>query len=206
MTNYKIYRVIKSISSDIGFFITEGKKDDLVSYFGSLPAEVREGIQAISMDMSRSYCYSVLQCLPFAKPIIDRFNISKQLHKNVEDLSYEEALRLILACTKYERIYELNYLKEEFREFFNISSREDAEAFLEYYKNLAYEYNIPELKTFCKTIDNWLPYIFNYYDFPISNGPIEGNSHKIKNIKRRAYGYRNHDNFELRVMMEFECA
>lgn len=120
--------------------LTGHKKDHVVSYFRSLPAEVREGIQAVSMDMSRSYCYSVLQCLPFAKPVIDRFHISQQVHKNVdearkhiqnhikkygkkdevfkirwallknvEDLSYEEALRLILACTKYERIYELHY-------------------------------------------------------------------------------------------------
>lgn len=217
--------------------ISGRKKDDVVTYLNSLSTEIKEGVQAVSMDMSRSYCYSVLECFPNAKPVVDRFHISQQLHKNVddarkhiqnhikkngkknevfkirwallknvEDLKYEEALRLILSCTKYEKIYELHYLKEEFREFFNLTSKEDAAAFLEYYKNLVSEYDIPELKIFCKTIDNWMPYILNYYDFPISNGPTEGNNHKIKNIKRRAYGYRNHKNFELRVKMEFECA
>lgn len=65
--------------------ITGRKKDDVVSYFCSLPIEVRESIEAVSMDMSRGYCHSVLECLPNAKPVIDRFHISQQLHKNVDD-------------------------------------------------------------------------------------------------------------------------
>jgi len=73
-------------------------------------------------------------------------------------------------------------------------------------KDLVAEYGIPELKTFCKTLDNWLPYILNYYDYRISNGLTEGNNHKVKNIKRRGYGYRNDSNFNLRVKLEFECA
>lgn len=189
------------------------------------------------MDMSRSYCNSVLECFPNAKPVIDRFHIVQQLNtcvdnarkhiqnhikkygkkdevfkirwallKNVEDIKLEEAQRLILACTKYPIIDDLHFLKEEFRKFFLIEVKEDAMAFIEYYKELVKEYDIPELKTFCKTLNNWLPYILNYYDCPISNGLTEGNNHKVKNIKRRAYGYRNRKNFEIRVKLEFECA
>ncbi len=52
-----------------------------------------------------------------------------------------------------------------------------AASFLSYYKDLAEEYNIPELKKFVKTLNNWRSYILNYYDYPISNGTIEGNNH-----------------------------
>lgn len=128
------------------------------------------------------------------------------LLKHVEGLTYEESLRLILACTKYSDIYNLYYLKEGFRTLFNLQTRETAGAFIEYYKDIVAEYDIPELKTFCETFDNCLPYILNYYDYQISNGIVEGSNHKIKNIKRRAYGYRNSDNFNLRVKLEFECA
>lgn len=224
-------------TSNIAAIITGRKKDDVVTYLKNWPEEVRNKVKAVSMDMSKSYCSSVLECFPNAKPVIDRFHIAQHLHKcvdkarkhiqnhikkygkknevfkirwallkHVEALTREEALRLILACTKYPQIEQLHYLKEEFREFFNLTTKEDAIAFIEYYKGLVTEYNIPELKTFCKTLDNWLPYILNYYDFPISNGPTEGNNHKIKNIKRRAYGYRNDYNFNLRVKLEFECA
>nr|WP_278335832.1 ISL3 family transposase [Petroclostridium xylanilyticum] len=213
------------------------KKEDVVSYLKSLPEDVRLGIEAISMDMSKSYCYSVLECLPNAKPVIDRFHISQHLHncvdderkhiqnharkhgekgevfkirwailKNIEDLSAEEYNNLLMAFSKYEELENLHYLKEEFRIFFDITTKEDALAFLSYYKDLVAEYDIPKLKEFIKTLDNWMPYILNYYDYPISNGTTEGNNHKVKNIKRRAYGYRNRDNWEIRVKYEFECA
>jgi transposase len=60
-----------------------------------------------------------------------------------------------------------------------IENKEEAAAFISYYKDLAAEDDITELKTFCKTFDNWLPYILNYYDYTISNGPVEGDNHKI---------------------------
>lgn len=77
---------------------------------------------------------------------------------------------------------------------------------LEYYKGLLAEHDIPELRRFIRIIKNWMLYILNYYDCPISNSTTEGNNHKVKNIKRRAYGYRNRSNWELRVKYEFECA
>ncbi|OCL25446.1 hypothetical protein U472_13945 [Orenia metallireducens] len=187
------------------------------------------------MDMSRSYCYSVLKSLPNAKPVIDRFHLSQKLHKdtddarkhtqnhikkhhnkdevfkirwallkNLEDLTENQLLNLITACNKYPQLAQLHYLKEEFRNFFKIKTKEKALAFIDYFKNLVTEFDIPELKSFCSTLDNWLPYILNYYDYPISNGIVEGNNHKIKNIKRRGYGYRNQENFNLRVHLEFK--
>lgn len=181
--------------------------------------------------------YSVLECLPNAKPVIDRFHIAQHLHncvdeagkhiqnhirkygkkdevfkirwfilKNIEDLNSEEYNNLLTAFAKYEKLEELHYLKEEFRIFFDITTNEDAASFLDYYKGLVSDYGIPELKKFVQTIDNWMPYILNYYDYPISNGTVEGNNHKVKNIKRRAYGYRNRYNYEIRVKYEFKCA
>jgi transposase len=213
------------------------KKDDVISYLMTLPEEVRLGIKAVSMDMSRSYCYSILECLPNAKPVIDRFHISQQFHqcvddarkhiqnhirkhgkkdevfkirwallKNIEDLNDSEYDNLMDAFANYRQLEELHYLKEEFRIFFKLRTREKALTFLEYYKGLLTEYDIPELRRFIRTIENWLPYILNYYDYPISNGTTEGNNHKVKNIKRRAYGYRNRSNWELRLKYEFECA
>jgi transposase len=213
------------------------KIEDVVPYLEKIPADVRNQVKAVSLDMSRSYCSTILSCFPNAKPIIDRFHLAQHLHKcvdqarkhiqnhirkhgkkdevfkirwallkNVEDLKAEEAVRLAIAFSKHPEIESLHYLKEEFREFFKLTSREDALAFLEFYKDLVKEHDIPELRTFCKTLDNWMEYILNYYDFPISNGPTEGNNHKVKNIKRRGYGYRNTNNFELRVKLEFQCA
>lgn len=217
--------------------ISGRKKKDIVTYLMSLPNKVRLGIEAVSMDMSRSYCYSILECLPNAKPVIDRFHISQQLHqcvddarkhiqnrirkygkkdeifkirwailKNMEDLNDSEYNNLMDAFAKYRQLEDLHYLKEEFRIFFRLKTKEKALTFLEYYTGLLTEYDIPELRRFIRTIKNWMPYILNYYEYPISNGTTEGNNHKVKNIKRRGYGYRNRSNWELRLKCEFECA
>jgi len=224
-------------TGNIVALFTGRKKEDVVTYLKGWPQEVRAKIEAVSMDMSRSYCQSILDCFPNAKPVVDRFHLAQNFHKcvddarkhiqnhirkhgnkdevfkirwallkHVEDLKREEALLLILACNKYPVIEQLHYLKEEFREFFNLETKQEAIAFIAYFKDLVAEYGIPELETFCKTLDNWLPYILNYYDYRISNGLTEGNNHKVKNIKRRGYGYRNDSNFNLRVKLEFECA
>jgi transposase len=54
---------------------------------------------------------------------------------------------------------------------------ENSVAFIAYYNDLVVEYGIPELKTSCKTLSNWISYIVNYYDYPISKGHTEGNNH-----------------------------
>ncbi len=41
--------------------------------------------------------------------------------------------------------------------------------------------------------------ILAWYDFPISNGPIEGTNNKIKVLKRQAYGFRNDEFFTLKL-------
>ncbi|MBA1336057.1 MAG: hypothetical protein HPY66_2016 [Firmicutes bacterium] len=48
----------------IAAMITGRKKEDVAAYLMNWPEEVRLKIEAVSMDMSRSYCYSVLECFP----------------------------------------------------------------------------------------------------------------------------------------------
>ena len=132
------------------------------------------------------------------------FGIRWALLKNFEDLTADEIASLFRVCDEYPKLGECFALKEEFRQFFKINTRENAAAFLDYFKELVNESGIPELQTFCKTLDHWREKILNYYDFKITNGPTEGLNHKIKNIKRRAYGYRNKTNFLIRLKLE--CA
>ena len=40
----------------------------------------------------------------------------------------------------------------------------------------------------------------NYFDCRIANGFVEGKNNRIKTIKRMAYGYRNMDNFRMRIL------
>jgi transposase len=132
------------------------------------------------------------------------FGIRWALLKNYEDLTGEEAFKLLKVCIEYPILGECLGLKEKFNCFFDITAKEEAVTFISTFKVLVTESQIPELQSFTKTLDHWLPQILNYYDCNITNGPTEGLNHKVKNIKRRAFGFRNYKNFEIRV--KCECA
>jgi transposase len=50
-------------------------------------------------------------------------------------------------------------------------------------------------------IKRWRKEILNYFDYPYTNGFVEGKNNRIKVIKRLAYGYRNRANFRQRIFL-----
>jgi transposase len=51
---------------------------------------------------------------------------------------------------------------------------------------------IKVLQTMANTLEGHRTGILNWYDFPISTGPLEGINNKIGALQRMAYGYRDH--------------
>jgi transposase len=60
------------------------------------------------------------------------------------------------------------------------------------------------LKSFVKTLQNWKEAILNYFDGRHSNGFAEGVNLKIRMIHRRAFGYRNFEQFRLHILVAFD--
>lgn len=52
------------------------------------------------------------------------------------------------------------------------------------------------------TLSKWFEPIIRMWRFSKSNGITEGFHRKIKGIQRRGYGYRNFQNYRLRVLVE----
>jgi transposase len=50
-------------------------------------------------------------------------------------------------------------------------------------------------------LKRWRQEILNYFDYPYTNGFLEGKNNRIKVIKRVAYGYRNAQNFRQRILL-----
>ncbi|MBR8827342.1 MAG: transposase [Gomphosphaeria aponina SAG 52.96 = DSM 107014] len=48
---------------------------------------------------------------------------------------------------------------------------------------------------------NWLGEIIGYFEHRTTNGGVEGINNKLKLLKRRAYGFRNFDNFNIRSLL-----
>jgi transposase len=56
------------------------------------------------------------------------------------------------------------------------------------------------LRRLAKTLISWLEPIVMMWRFNKSNGPTEGFHNKMEMMSRRAYGFRNFENYRLRVM------
>ena len=53
---------------------------------------------------------------------------------------------------------------------------------------------------FAKTLALYRRGILAYSDYPISTGPLEGTNNKIKTMQRQAYGFRDQDFIQLKIL------
>jgi transposase len=113
--------------------------------------------------------------------------------KRKEKERLEEALRLNAPlATAY-------YLKEELYEFWEQEDYYEAETFLLQWIESAEATKIRPLVSFAQTLRAHHSGLLNYYDYPISSGPLEGTNNKIKTMQRQAYGYRDQEFFQLKI-------
>ncbi len=82
------------------------------------------------------------------------------------------------------------------------TDRDSAQRRLHRWLVLCADSNIPELHRLAKTIDAWREEFLAYFTTGgVSNGPTEGMNLLIKKIKRVGHGFRNFDNYRLRLLL-----
>ena len=91
------------------------------------------------------------------------------------------------------------YLKELLNEVWEQEDADEARLFLLDWIALAEASGVKMLIQFARTLRDHAWGILAYYDFPISTGPLEGTNHKIKTMKRQAYGFRDKTFFKLKI-------
>ena len=92
--------------------------------------------------------------------------------------------------------------KERLREFYRCSNPAAARAMLqELIEHCRRRAMPPELQKLGRTLQAWFDKVCNYHLAKISNGPTEGLNNLIKRIKRIGYGFRNFDNYRIRVLL-----
>lgn len=123
---------------------------------------------------------------------------------NEANLDEEEKAKLKELYIKCPELKTCHQLKEEFRNIFEQErTRSKAEKKLQAWKDRVRRTGLRSFEGFLKTLGNWEEWILNYFSSgKVTNGTVEGLNNKIKLIKRRAYGYRNNDNFRQRILVE----
>jgi transposase len=124
------------------------------------------------------------------------------LLKNQENLDpkKKERERLDRALDLNEPLAIAYYMKEDLRQIWLQESKFMARLFLRDWLARARVSGIRMLEKFADTLEEHQEGILNYYDYPISTGPLEGTNTKIQLMKRKAYGYRDHEFFKLKIL------
>ena len=123
------------------------------------------------------------------------------LLKNEKNLNEEknEKKRLKEVLKVNEPLSIAYYLKDELRMIWQQSGFHEASKAIDRWYDRAQASGITELRKFAKMLSSHRSGILNWYKHPVSTGPLEGFNNKIKVLKRKAYGYRDSEYFDLKI-------
>jgi transposase len=208
--------------------LKDRKKETLSAYLNGWSEELKAGVETVAIDLWGPYRSCAEEILPNAKVVADRFHVMQNLNKalddcrkrekknypdqeiwkntkytllkNREDLSDEQEGILNKVLNLSSALRECYNLKEQFRKIFN-QSNELSEA-----RDKLYNWILQVIRSemngyydFVKTLLNWEENILHYFLDRISSGFVEGVNNKIKLIKRKAFGFRNFENFRIKI-------
>lgn len=126
------------------------------------------------------------------------------LVKARHDLSEEEEQRLQLILANCPELRNMYLLKEEFRTICDkIQTREQAARFLRAWICKVQATQDKGLLKFVKTLENWWDEFLNYFLEGVTQGFVEGINNAIRSTIRRAFGFRNFDNFRLQILAQY---
>jgi transposase len=203
--------------------VCEGKDASTVENFTqSLDSKggSKEKIEIVSMDMSPAFISGVLDNLPHAQLVFDKFHLIQSLNKTLDEvriaerkgnellkghkytvlkkydtLSLEKKRELEYLLMMYPKLGEAYRLRELFVDVFTIVEPEDAKGYLWFWCDMAMDAKIESYKKFVAMVKAHWSGITAYFDKRVTNGVLEGINSKIQLAKKRARGYRNVDNF-----------
>jgi transposase len=187
-------------------------------------------IKAVATDMSAAYWSAVLDHLPEAALVFDKFHVIKLMNERLDDLrrhmvrEAEGAMKLKIKGTRFlllrnpenlrqdqipklDRALKLNeplllgwYLKDELRELWHQPSRQKMEAFLKDWCEKAEQSAIGQMIKMAKTLRTHASGILAYARHPIISGKLEGINNKIKTLTKRSYGFHDENFFILKLL------
>jgi transposase len=215
-------------TADVVDVLEKRTQEKLRARLEQLTEQERSQIEEVAIDMWKPYSTVCEELLPNAIITVDRFHVAKAVNeelkklKNQEKKQHPEVIKgahypLLknqenLTDTQQEKldqVYEscptlrmAHRLKECLRHIFEYhSTREKAIQRLHKWSLIAEKEHL--FPRFRKTLSNWLDKIANYFCQRTTSGMVEGINNKVKLIKRRAFGFRNFENFRLRVIAAF---
>jgi transposase len=203
-------------------------QESLSSYLSGLKG--KERVKLVTMDLSETYRSIVKSYFPNAKIIADRFHVVRLVmhafHKvwsSIDlNLRYNRGLLSLVRRNPKNLTVEQNKKLNQYLQsnhVLNILYAKREELLSKLRLKCIGEYGFKHhvqgylrikdelkespwliLQTLGETLESWSEEILRMWRFKKSNGMTEGFHNKMELISRRAYGFRNFQNYKLRVL------
>ena len=197
----------------------------LRSYLRHLPN--KENVKLIAMDLSETYRGIAKRYFPNATIVADRFHVVRLINhhflkawqqhhpegrknrgllslmrRHQWHLSDENNSNLQRYLADYPVLKTLYEVKQKLIRYMLLKTMNEKrmEKTLPRFLDLLEQLHHSPLRALAKTLTSWLQPIIAMWRFTRNNGITEGFHNKMEMISRRAYGFRNFENYRIRVM------
>ena len=181
--------------------------------------------QIIVMDMFKPFKNTIIQILPTAEIVADKYHVIRQGLWSIRDLRVElfnkdekkykdlkkywkllskspiskfsdkQKKRLKKLLNLDENLKQLYKIIKEFYKMFEVKRHTTIKSKIEKVIAELIQLNIKQSIKLANTLINWKQEIINIIKYKINNGYVEGYNNKIKVIKRVSFGLRNYERF-----------
>lgn len=207
------------------FELVDGKREAILAQKTRL-IPGHENVQNVIMDMCDAFRNFAKNRFPHAKITIDKFHVlrllsqgmsrcrreklghlnsnpsARLLFKSEEKLDHEQKIHVsqMIRLQGNETLREYYSFHQALRRFYRIRGFKRAELALEKLIHRASQSVIKPIKTLSETLKKWRVEILNYFTTQLTNARTEGFNNLAKLVQRRAFGFKNFENYRLRLL------
>jgi transposase len=226
----QFYTLVINLDSGQIVWVARGKGGEALGPFWRALRGSRAKIEAVAMDMSAAYWSAVMEHLPEAAIVFDRFHIMKLMNEKLDDLrramvneatgpmkqtvkgirylllmrrenvEEEKLPRLDDALKQNEPLFTGYLLKEALILLWEQSTYGQMRSFLSQWCTWADESDIRQMRQMARTLLSHKSGILSWWKHRINNGRMEGINNKIKTLLRQTYGLRDERYLVLRLL------
>lgn len=196
----------------------------------TIPERQLANIEAVAIDMSQAFENSARENVPNADIVHDKFHISKHLNEAVDKVRRQEhkvfkqegddrlkgskqlwlynpdnipegrALDFEVLKNQEMKTSRAWAIKENFRWFWMNCYAGNARKYFGKWYSWASRSRLEPIVKVAKMIKNRLPNVLTYFKHHITNAISEGFNSKIQALKANARGFRNFENYRIRIL------
>ena len=187
----------------------------------------KENVRVVVMDLSETYRSIARRYFPEATIVADRFHVVRLINQHFLkvwqshdpegrknrglislmrrhqwNLRDEQHANLMNYLADYPVLQALYVVKQKLIRFMLLKTLTARRARLKltHYRELLEQLKDSPLRALARTLTSWMEPIVAMWRFSKSNGITEGFHNKMEMMSRRAYGFRNFENYRLRVL------